>query len=101
VEEKQHMGIAWTITGVIVGILISAGVGMLGLNPPEFTVARACFLISAVLLGVMSLVWQIHTNQPTWWRITAGVALWLCIGIGIPETIRWVSRRQSIFEIPP
>jgi hypothetical protein len=101
VEEEPHMEISWAIIGVILGILIGAGVGMLGLSPPEFIVARACFLISAVLLGAMSFVWQIHTNQPTWWRITAGVALWLCIGIGLPESMRLVSRRQSTFEKPP
>lgn len=95
------METAWTIIGVIFGIVIGAGVGMLGLTPPEFIMARACLLISAVMLGTMSLVWQFHTSQPTWWRISAGVALWLCIGIGLPESMRWVSRRQSIFEKPP
>lgn len=89
------MDIAWEIVGVVVAIFVGLGVSMVGLSPPEYAVARACFWLSAVLLGATGLVWELRTQQPTWWRISAGVLIWTCVGVGLPETLRWVGWRQA------
>ena len=89
------MDIAWEIVGVVVALLIGTGVNLLGLNPPEYAIAKACFWISAVLLGGTGLLWELRTQQPTWWRISAGVLIWVCVGVGLPEALRWISTRQS------
>jgi hypothetical protein len=89
------MEIAWTIVGIVATLLVGVGVSVLGLNPPEYVVARTCFWVSALLLGCTGLVWELRTEQPTWWRITAGILIWICVGVGLPESLRWVSKRQA------
>jgi Leucine-rich repeat (LRR) protein len=89
------MEIAWTIVGIVATLLVGVGVSVLGLSPPEYTVARACFWVSASLMGGIGIVWELQTEQPTWWRICAGILIWVCVGVGLPESLRWVSKRQA------
>lgn len=94
------MEIAWTIIGIVVPVLIGVGLSMIGLNPPEFKIARGCFWVSAIMLGGMNTVWDIKTDLPAWWRILAGALIWILIGVGLPEGLRWVTRRERR-EVPP
>lgn len=87
------MGIAWTLVGIIVPILIGLGATMLGLNPPDFRAARFCFWLSASLLGGMTAVWV--SQRPNLWRAAAGVATVISISVGLPLSLRWVKKRED------
>lgn len=89
------MDVAWGIVGVVFALLIGVGVSVLGLSPPEYNVARACFWLSGIVLGATTFAWELKTQQPALWRLSAGIAVWVCIGVGLPETLRWVRSRQS------
>ena len=95
------MDIAWTIVGVVVALFVGIGFSVLGLSPPEYTIARTLFWLSAVLLGGVGIVWEIRTEQPTLWRITAGILIWVCVGVGLPECLRWISMRQAVNTVNP
>jgi hypothetical protein len=94
------MEIAWGIVGVVAALLVGVGVSMVGLSPPEYLVARICFCLSAVVLGGTCMVWELRTQEPIWWRITAGVLVWICVGVGLPESLRWVGGRQASSLLP-
>lgn len=68
---------------------------MVGYVPPEFRAARYCFVSSAVILGGMDVVWQVQTDKSPLVRITVGMLLWGLIGAGLPESFRWIKRRQE------
>jgi hypothetical protein len=68
---------------------------MVGYAPPEFRAARYCFVTSALILGGMDIVWQVQTDKSLLVRLTVGVLLWGLIGAGLPETLRWVKRREN------
>lgn len=86
--------IAWTVVGIIVPILIGAGLTFAGLAPPEFKRARFCFIFAALVLGGMEIVWYTQTGFAFVWRVGIASLICLTIGIGLPETLRWVHRRE-------
>ena len=89
------IAIAWGIVGVLAALAVGVGVGMLGLTPSEYTVARYCFWATAIMLGGTGFFWALRTDQPTWWRITAEILIWIGVGVGLPECLRWLSHREQ------
>jgi len=87
--------IAWTIVGVLAPLLLGAMLTLVGLTPPEFRAARICLILSATILGGMQMVWQIQTGQPLWWRLVLGFVIFGLIGAGLPEGLRWISKREN------
>ncbi len=92
------MDIAWGVSGAVCCLLVGVGFSVLGFNPPEYVIARVCFWASATILGVTGFVWALKTQQPVLWRVSASAAIWLYIGIGLPETLRWIKVRQLVSE---
>jgi hypothetical protein len=86
--------ILWTAVGIIVPVLVGWGASMMGLNPPEFKVARWCFWLSALILAAMTTYWLTTTDQPIAIRIVVGVLVGALIFVGLPETLRWVTARE-------
>jgi hypothetical protein len=95
------MEIAWTVVGIAVPLAITAGYNFVGLTPPEFRRARFCFILAAVILGGMEIVWYTQTGFPFVWRVIVATLICLTIGIGLPETLRWVHRRELLVARPP
>jgi hypothetical protein len=90
------MEIAWTVVGIAVPAAISLGYTFVGLTPPEFRRARICFIGAAVALGGMEIVWYTQTGYPFVWRVIVATLICLTIGIGLPETLRWVRNREIL-----
>ncbi len=89
------MEIAWGVTPAVVGILLTIAFSAVGYSPAEFRLARWCLVISALVLGGTDIVWQFTTQMPWWWRTIVGISVGSLIFIGLPESLRWVSRRQQ------
>jgi hypothetical protein len=89
------MEIAWTVIGIAVPSFVTLGYTFVGLTPPEFRRARFCFIGAAVALGGMEVVWYTQTGYPFFWRVLIAVIICLIIGIGLPETPRWVHSREA------
>src|ERR1051325_4797425 len=85
---------AWTIASVAVPLLVGVGFSVLSMTPPDFDIARWCFLIAAVLLAIMSTVWATKTAAPFHVRGGVCVVLGLLIAVCLPEGLRWISRRE-------
>jgi hypothetical protein len=85
--------IAWAIVATVAGV----AVGFAGnhMNGPDFFLARASFTIAALSLGIMTVVWSVRSNEPTWWRITASVLVGLAVFVLFPESLRSLNRRES------
>jgi hypothetical protein len=92
------MELAWTVVGILVPFLVGAAMNLVGMTPAHFRAARACFVLSAILLGGMSVMWQVTTMQPLWFRMVTGGSIGALIGIGVPEGFRWVGHRQTITQ---
>ena len=88
------MEIAWGIVAAVCPLLVGAGISVLGMTPPEFMISRGCFILAATVLAGMGLFWELRTGQPFWWRVAAGVLIWGCSGVGLAESLRWVSYRE-------
>jgi hypothetical protein len=92
---------SWVTVGVIVPVVISIGVGVMSLSPPEFMIARAAFCISALILAA----------RVTWWlgvEIPNGTSLWLAavvafvifgaLGSLLVGSLSWISARKVHIE---
>ena len=95
------MEIAWTVTGIVVPVLFTLGYTFVGLAPPEFRRAHFCFIGAAIALGGMEIVWYTQTGYTFFWRVAVASMICLTIGIGLPETLRWVHRRELAQAVPP
>jgi len=91
------MEIMWTITGVMVPLLLGTAWAMLGLSPPEFWIARGSTLVAALIFTASSIVWISNIQWPTSSRVLIAAALGLAALIGFSECLRWVNHREIIF----
>lgn len=88
------MDVIWTIVGVLVPVLIGVGMSLLGYAEPEFRAVRACFWLSAIVLGLTTAAWQWQTSRPLLIRVTASVLVGSLLFAGLPELLRWVSQKE-------
>ena len=90
------MEILWTIVGVVVSVLVGIGVAMALSNASssEFLFAKACFYLSAVILGSSTLWWELKTESPFFWRLVIGCAVGGLIFVLLPVSIHWVNERS-------
>jgi hypothetical protein len=86
--------IAWTSVGIVVPMLVGAAFACVGYSPPDFRRARVCFYLSGIILGGMEIVWYAQTGWSFAGRVMVATLMCLIIGIGLPETLRWVHRRE-------
>lgn len=92
------METAWAIVGIVVPLLVGGVLALVGLTPPEFRAARICLWSAALILGGVDALWQFKTDQPFLFRVCVGMAIWGAIGAGVPESLRWIARRQKRVE---
>jgi asparagine N-glycosylation enzyme membrane subunit Stt3 len=96
------MEIAWTVVAVIVPLLVGVAMNLIGMTPAHFRAAKVCFITAAVLLGGMSIVWDSLTPKPFWFRLAVGISVGAIIGVGLPESIRWIAaRKRAVSPVAP
>lgn len=93
--------IAWTVVGIIVSIVISAGFAVIGLAPPEFKLARICFWGSSIILAGMDIVWGTQTEHSFMWRAIVSGLIGATIFVLLPEGLRLIHRREALILVPP
>jgi hypothetical protein len=89
--------IMWTITGVMVPLLLGTAWAMIGLSPPEFWIARGSVLAAALIFTASAIVWISNIQWPTGSRFIIAAALGLAAIIGFSECLRWINSREAIF----
>jgi hypothetical protein len=87
--------ILWTVTGVVVPLLLGTAWAMVGLTPPEFWIARGCAGLAALILGATALIWLSTSGWPNTARIFVGLVLGAAALITFSEVIRWINARES------
>jgi hypothetical protein len=88
--------ILWTVTGVLVPLLLGTAWAMMGLSPPEFWIARGCIGLAALIFGATSLLWLTAVGWPNAGRILVGAALGIFAFVGSSEALRWVNSREVL-----
>ncbi len=88
--------IIWTATGIVVPLLLGTAWAMVGLNPPEFWIARGCIGFAALIFGATTLTWLAMSEWPPPARIAVGAGLGIIAFIGFSEALRWVNARESL-----
>jgi hypothetical protein len=56
--------ILWTVTGIVVPLLLGTAWAMIGLTPPEFWIARGCVILAALVFGGTALAWAANSEWP-------------------------------------
>lgn len=87
--------VLWTITGIVVSVLVGVAIGMVGLTPPEFYFAKACFYLSAIILGITTFIWAFVVKSK-FSSISIIILVFLFIGISLPKAIDWVNKREML-----
>jgi hypothetical protein len=80
--------------GIIVGILATAGFGVLSLTPAEFRIARGCFWAAALGLAGIAILWGSTTESPLWARLMVTGIIGAVAVAGLTEALRWVQKRE-------
>lgn len=89
---------SWITVVVVIPILITIGIGVLSMTPPEFTTAHICFTLSAAIL-MARLGWWLAFEQPAskiqlflFAFIIFGIigCLWLF-------SMKWITQREQKF----
>jgi hypothetical protein len=88
--------IFWTVTGIVVPLLLGTAWAMVGLTPPEFWIARGCIGVAALIFGATALIWLAASGWPNTARVFVGVVLGAIAFVGFSEALRWVNFREGL-----
>lgn len=95
---------SWTVIGFILSLIVGVGFSVMSMSPPEFTFARVCFSVAAIILLARVGTWlvPIVTESPFLERVMMSILIFGLIGIGWVESLLWVQRREAqLLENPP
>ena len=85
----------WTITLAVLALCVGAAYGVLGMTPPLYSLARTFFIASAMLTGVVAVLFGITVPVAQSVRIFGtGVIGAIALIIGV-ETYLWVGSLQG------
>lgn len=85
----------WTIVCFIVALLIGGAFNLITISSPEFSYAKVCLGAAAIILASATLIWSIRTDQHSSIRIFITVIIWVFIGVGLPESLRWINSKEN------
>jgi hypothetical protein len=88
--------IVWGVTGVVVPLLLGTAWAMIGLAPPEMTVARVCVGLSAALFIATTLFWLVAMDKPPAARVIIAAVLGALSLIGFSESLRLIGSREIL-----
>jgi hypothetical protein len=83
---------------VIAGAAISIGVGVMSFTPPDFSVARGCFIFAAILLFIRAAFWLSDPKAGRMERMVYSFVIFGVLGVGLVESLNWVRNRQAITQ---
>jgi hypothetical protein len=75
-------------TALVVGVLATAGYGMLALPRAYYRTARVCFTLAAIGFVGIGIMWGITTIESFWIRAAVSGAFGLIGAIGLTEALR-------------
>lgn len=86
----------WKTAAVAVPVIIGIGVGVLSMNPPEYTTAHVCLTIAAIILLISVGWWLIFEQSIGGWQGTFFTfiifdligSLWLIL-------MKWVNEKEK------
>ena len=83
---------------LIVPGLPALGLGLMGLSPPEFGLARTCFIVAAVWTMAVGSVWLWKADTDQSIRVVAGILIGAIVFVGLPELLRRIGRRELLLH---
>jgi len=86
----------YRLSWVIVPGLYWTGIGVLSMTPPDFLTARWLVSAACIWAGIAGGVWILKTNEPQSARVFIGALIGLAVFVVLPESLRYVSRRETI-----
>lgn len=92
----EIMETIWPISAAVIAVLIGWGGVMVSIAHPDYRMARILFLISAVILIITYIVWEITTDKPGWFRISAGILTTIAVSVVLPIILAWTRSREKV-----
>lgn len=87
--------ILWTVTGVLVPLLLGTAWAMLGLSPPEFWIARCCVGMAALIFIGVAIIWIVMMGWPSLARVLIAAVLGALSLVGFSEAFRLINGREA------
>ncbi|MCU1350465.1 MAG: hypothetical protein JWO56_3495, partial [Acidobacteria bacterium] len=92
--------IAWSVVGILAPVVVGVGFAVLSLPTAEFRAARACLVLSALMLAGMAVFWSFESDASTvrLWTVDGAIGIGICTLL--PAGLLWISNRQHMFKEP-
>jgi hypothetical protein len=79
----------------IAAVAIGVGVGVLSMTPPDYSIARYCFIGSAVLLLVSAVHWLVLSTKSNVERAVLSAICGAAIVPALVFSLRWIRQREA------
>jgi hypothetical protein len=86
---------------LLIGVLATAGYGMLALPKAYFQVARGCFWAAAIGFAGIGIMWSVTTVEPLIVRVLVAGTLGFTAAAGLAEALRVVRHIEGEHKPPP
>ncbi|MFH0873045.1 MAG: hypothetical protein V1878_11265 [bacterium] len=88
---------SWVTVGAVVPVFIAIGLGVLSMNPPDFTIARVSFTFAAIMLLARIGWWIAFEQQGNILQLLVfAFILFGLIGSLWFISMKWISKRQEL-----
>jgi hypothetical protein len=91
----------WLVLSLGLPSAMGAGGSVMGMAPPQYNIARACFCVAAMFAAGITIMFGL--TVPVHWivRIVGVGLLGAATAIGLVESLRWVTRNERTAEAVP
>jgi hypothetical protein len=86
----------WTVVAVISPLAFGCGVGVLSMTPPEFIIAKVCFVFAAFLFLAKFSHWIVSQRTGRTHRMLITFIVFGIVGLGLVEAFTWIQNRQQL-----
>jgi hypothetical protein len=95
-ERLWKQLITWPVVSAIAILAVGIAVGVLSMTPPDFIIAKACLVFSAVILLAKVIHWLINARASRVEQMILSFLIFGLVGVGLVEALRWVGKRQQL-----
>jgi hypothetical protein len=94
------MGTSLAVAGIVLALVFGA-VSLIGLSPPEFLVARICFIIAAALSVVAIMMWAKKSRLSILTRRAIASVVVVLAAAALIGAWLWANAREVAAQVPP
>jgi hypothetical protein len=98
---RMWIGIGWTATWTAILALVGYGMNGIGYSPPDFVLARGCFVSAGIALIGMTTMWLSKSRWSLLPKVLGSLGLYALAVVWLAGSLIYVGNREAAAQLSP